>query len=308
MISLTAYIGRSIVDLAVRKRGKGDALYGLPSKPAGEERPYETPKGYARRVIPTENATAELFEGSRKDGLIFNIHGGGFTQGLTNSRRKMAITYSKAGDGLPVLCPDYRISPEVTHPGALYDVYDAWKLVTQLGHDPARTVITSDSAGGTLAFALVLYLRDKGEALPAAVFSMSPLLDFALNGASHGFNLYRDPLFGKPDNWLPKEPVERPKLYYQGDADPYDPYLSPIYGDLKGLPPMLLQTGTWEILLSDTVDFTAKAKAAGVDARASLYDGMPHIFQCMEGLMPESRRAWKEVRTFLKQYLPKEEE
>lgn len=302
MISPQAYIARSILDALVRKKGKGDALYGLP-EPVKPEKAYQPPKGYTHQVMDTPNATMEIFTGPRPDAVLFNIHGGGFTQGLTNARRNMAVSYSKAAKGATVICPDYRIAPAVRHPAALEDTYDAWRLMCKMGFDPSRVVVVSDSAGGNLAFALALYLRDRGEALPKAIFSMSPLLDCAFAGASHGFNLYRDPMFGKPDKWLPKDPVQKRKLAYAGDADPYDPYLSPLYGDLHGLPPIRLQTGTWEILLSDTVDFVQKAKAAGVDAAASLYDGMPHIFQCMYDLMPESRTAWSEIAHFLKEKL-----
>lgn len=304
MISPQAFIIRSLISALVQEQGKGDELYSVPRCIHKPEKAYIPPENFTLSVIQTENATAELVRGKRNKGLIFNIHGGGFMEGLTNARRRMAEHYAEAAEGVSVLSPDYRTAPEVTHPAALMDVFDAWKLIEGLGFKASDTVITSDSAGGNLAFALLLYLRDRGEALPVAVFSMSPLLDFSMSGASHGFNLYRDPLFGKPRNWLPKEPVEKKTLRYMGKSDPFEPYLSPLYGDLHGLPPMLLQTGTWEILLSDTVDFADKARRSGVDARASLYDGMPHYFQSMYNYLPESRRAWREIKEFLNEHLP----
>lgn len=304
MISLRARIIRGLLSAAVQQRGKGDHLYGLPDPAAAKpEPPCAPPKGYRWQREAVGSAHVEALRGPRADAVIFNVHGGGFTQGLTNARRKMAEAYSRAAGGATVISADYRVSPEVVHPAGLEDCLACWTWMEEQGIDPARVVVVSDSAGGNLAFAMLLTLRDRGQTLPKAIFSMSPLLDCAMKGASHGFNLYRDPMFGKPKRWLPKEPVPDRRLYYAGKWDVYDPYLSPIYGDLRGLPPMLLQTGTWEILLSDTVDFVAKAKAAGVDARASLYDGMPHIFQCMYDRIPESKKAWCEIADFLQSYL-----
>ena len=153
--------------------------------------------------------------------------------------------------------------------------------------------MAGDSAGGGLALALCMYLKDEGRPLPAGIVAMSPWTDLTASGASYVDNFELDPLFGNTSDSL---------IYnrdYLGDNDPTNPYISPMFGDYTGFPPMLLQVGSIEMLLSDSISVAEKAKEAGVSVKLTVYEGMFHIFQMAMKLLPESRDAWVEIGKFL---------
>lgn len=141
--------------------------------------------------------------------------------------------------------------------------------------------------------ALCMYLKDRGRKLPAGIVAMSPWTDLTQSGASYRFNFRKDPVFGKT---LDSLIFNRD---YIGTNDPTDPYISPLYGNFEGFPPMLIQVGSYEMLLSDSELVAEKAKKAGCKVRLSIYEGMFHVFQMALLVMPESRRAWREVGKFL---------
>ena len=156
-----------------------------------------------------------------------------------------------------------------------------------------KIVVAGDSAGGGLALALCLYLKDKKKPLPKNLVLMSPWTDLAATGDSYETNFEKDPLFGNTTDSM---------IYnnaYYGDNDPKLPYISPLYGDYEGLPPMLFQVGGAEMLLSDSVRAAKKAKAAECEVHLTVYDEMFHVFQLGMKMMKESRNAWKEIEEFL---------
>lgn len=141
--------------------------------------------------------------------------------------------------------------------------------------------------------ALTMYLRDHHEELPAGLIAMSPWTDLTSSGESYQTNFEKDPLFGKTKDSL---------IYnreYVGLEDPKNPYISPLFGDFTEFPPMLIQVGSYEMLLSDSVEVAKKAKSQGVKVRLHVYEGMFHVFQMAMKLMPESRQAWKEAGRFI---------
>jgi acetyl esterase/lipase len=141
--------------------------------------------------------------------------------------------------------------------------------------------------------ALCHYLKDHGMQLPCGIVAMSPWTDLMASGESYDTNYERDPLFGNTRDSL---------IYnkdYVGDHDPMDAYISPLYGDFRGFPPMLIQVGSYEMLLSDSVSVASKARHQGVKVRLSIYDGMFHIFQMAAKMLPESRKAWAEIGKFI---------
>ena len=155
-------------------------------------------------------------------------------------------------------------------------------------------MVAGDSAGGGLALALCLYAKDHALPLPAGIITMSPWTDVTLSGASYEENYTIDPLFGNSkENMLYQ-------CSYIGDDDPKNPYLSPLFGNFEGFPPMLMQVGSYEVLLDDTREAAKKARAEGVKVRCSVYDGMFHVFQMGLDLIPESREAWEEVGEYLR--------
>ena len=141
--------------------------------------------------------------------------------------------------------------------------------------------------------ALCMYLRDHDYELPCGIVAMSPWTDLTASGESYDSNYERDPLFGNTRDSL---------IYnhdYVGNHNPREPYISPLFGDFSDFPPMLIQVGDYEMLLSDSVSVAKKAKEAGVKVRLSIYEGMFHVFQMAMLLMPESKKAWAEVGHFL---------
>ena len=141
--------------------------------------------------------------------------------------------------------------------------------------------------------ALCHYLKDLGMQLPCGIIAMSPWTDLTASGESYDTNYEKDPLFGRTRDSL---------IYnkdYVGNHNPVDAYISPLFGDFRGFPPMLIQVGSYEMLLSDSKSVAAKAREQGVKVRLSVYEGMFHIFQMAARMLPESKRAWIEIGKFI---------
>lgn len=229
--------------------------------------------------------------------VVYQLHGGGYVYGFSDMYRTLAMRWSGLTNGAAVVSLDYRFAPAHTFPTALEDALEGWHFMLEQGYAPQKILVVGDSAGGNLALALVLKLRDEGYEVPGAVVVMSPWADMSAVGASHTGNLYRDPMFGIPKGTpIPKEAL--PPVY-AGAADLTDPYLSPVYATFEDFPPMLIQVGTEEVLLSDSQTVHKKAIAAGSDATLTVYPGMFHMFQLFGDMLPESRAAWNEVASFL---------
>lgn len=226
--------------------------------------------------------------------VILQIHGGGYIGPMKNTYRDFAVQYSRRSLGGDVLTVDYRVAPEFPYPAALEDAVASYKwLIEEKRYAPEKIVVAGDSAGGGLTLALMLYLRDHGIPLPAGVIVMSPWTDLTCSGESYTTNYSRDPQFGNTkDNMLYNSS-------YIGDNDPREPYISPVFGEYHGFPPVLMQVGSEEVLLSDTLTVAEKLRNAHGKLRLSVYDGMFHVFQMALRLIPESREAWTEVGRFL---------
>lgn len=254
------------------------------------------PDGYVYELVELENCKLEYLRPAEvcTGRVILQLHGGGYIGPMKNTYRDFAVRYSRLSLGGDVLTPDYRVAPEHPYPAALEDAVAAYLwLVEEKQYDPEKVIVAGDSAGGGLTFALIMWLRDHGFPLPAGVLVMSPWADLTCSGESHGYNFTRDPQFGNTkDNMLYDSP-------YIGEADPTDPYLSPVFGNFEEFPPTLLQVGGYEVLLSDTLRAADKLRAAHRKLRLSVYDGMFHVFQMAMNLIPESREAWAEVGEFL---------
>ncbi len=226
--------------------------------------------------------------------VVLQLHGGGYIGPMKNIYRDFAVQYSARSLGGDVLTVDYRVAPQYPYPAALEDAIAAYCwLLEERRYEPNQIVIAGDSAGGGLALALSLYLRDHGIPMPAGVAVMSPWTDLTCSGESYETNYTKDPQFGNTKDSM---------LYnsaYIGDGDPTDPYMSPVFGSYEKFPPVLLQVGGDEVLLSDTLEVADKLRKAGGKLRLSVYDGMFHVFQMALKLIPESREAWDEVGMFL---------
>lgn len=256
---------------------------------------WKVPAGYSLSIIEQKNFSMEFLEPDVQNDrmVIFQIHGGGYVGKFRNIYRSFAGFYSELGHGISVLSPDYRVAPENPYPAALEDVVEAFDWLLQNGWTEDKIVVAGDSAGGGLAMALCMYLKDQKRKLPAGLIAMSPWTDLTQSGASYRFNFRKDPVFG---NTLDSLIFNKD---YMGNHDPTDPYISPLYGNFEGFPPMLIQVGSYEMLLSDSELVAEKAKRAGCKVRLSIYEGMFHVFQMALLVIPESRRAWKEVGKYL---------
>jgi acetyl esterase/lipase len=226
------------------------------------------------------------------DHVILQLHGGGYMGSIRNAYYVFAGLYNEVSKGMNVLCPDYRVAPENPYPAALEDAVASYKWLLTRGYMAENIVVAGDSAGGGLAMALCMYLRDNGLPMPGGIVAMSPWTDLTASGASYEENFDKDPLYGGTKESL---------IYinaYPGDHDKTDPYISPAFGSFKDFPPMLIQVGSNEMLLSDSEVVAAKARDEGVKVRLHIYEGMFHVFQMAYTAIPESKKAWIEVGKF----------
>ena len=235
----------------------------------------------------------ESKEGASTDKIILQLHGGGYVGAMRNAYRMFAGLYNEVSHGMSVLTIDYRVAPENPYPAALLDAYEAYAYLISQGWFAEQIILAGDSAGGGLAMALCHYLKDRGMQLPCGIVAMSPWTDLTAGGESYETNFEKDPLFGKTRDSLIFNKD------YVGDHDPMDAYISPLFGDFREFPPMLIQVGSYEMLLSDSVSVAAKAREQGVKVRLSIYEGMFHVFQMAAKMLPESRRAWVEIGKFM---------
>ena len=223
--------------------------------------------------------------------LLF-LHGGGYELGSLRSDGELAARLGRAS-GMRVLFPEYRLAPEHPFPAAVDDVLAAWRWL-RTGQDlSARSMaVVGDSAGGGLAAALLVATRDAGQALPAAAVLMSPTVDLTSSGAS---------MTERAD----QDPVSTPAMLrqfaadYLAGADPKTPLASPLFASLAGLPPLLVQVGTADVLLSDSERLATAAAQAGGDVTLEIGEGLPHVYPIMLGT-PEAAEATGQIGTFLR--------
>ena len=226
---------------------------------------------------------------SRRDRHILFLHGGGYVSGSPLLYRH--ITWRIAATAAArVAAIAYRLAPEHPFPAALDDAVAAWHGLVADGADPRRAAVIGDSAGGGLALALGLRLRDSGAPLPGAIVALSPWTDLALTGDSLRCNAAADPMQNGADM------AHLAALYLAG-ADPREPYASPLYGDPVGLPPSLIQVGSDEILRDDAVRVAEKMAAAQLE----IWPRMPHVWHAFAPLIPEAQRAIARIGSFLGQ-------
>ena len=257
---------------------------------------WRPPEEYNMTTFHLENFSMKLLskkENPNFEKVILQLHGGGYIGAIYNTYYNVAVLYSEAAKGICVLSPDYRVAPEHPYPAALEDAVASYQWLLDHGWRGDQIILAGDSAGGGLSMALTMYLRDHDMPLPCGIVAMSPWTDLTASGESYTLNYELDPLFGN---------TRESMIFindYPGDHDKKDPYISPIYGNFREFPPMLIQVGSTEMLLSDSITVAGMADIVGVDVRLSIYDDMFHVFQLSGKILPEAQKAWDEIEQFL---------
>jgi epsilon-lactone hydrolase len=240
-------------------------------------------------------------DGARR---VLYIHGGAFTMGSPKSHRRLTSKFSELTGGA-VLAIDYRLMPEHPRLAGIEDCRSAYRWLLENGPQgrgpAARVWVAGDSAGGNLALSLIAWVRDAGLRAPDAAVALSPVTDMTLSSPSLRTNLATDPMLGPLFSRLAKAP--RAMLlwlgWFQTRLNPRNPVVSPVYGDLSGLPPVLLQTSEAEMLRDDARRYVNRALAAGSPAQLQTWDHMVHVWQIFHPQLAEGRDALDEIRKFL---------
>jgi acetyl esterase/lipase len=227
---------------------------------------------------------------------VLYLHGGGYNAGSISSHLPLTSNIALAAKAR-VLAIDYRLAPEHAFPAAVEDALSAYQWLLKESIPAHQIVVAGDSAGGGLTLSLLLSLRGKGLPLPAAAVCLSPWTDLTCSGESWTTN-------AKIDFMLEKTSTVKAAKLYLGDADPRSPLASPLFADPAGLPPLLIQVGSEEVLLSDSTLFAEKARLAGVDVTLETWKGMQHVWQYTASMLPEARQAVNRIGEFIVQYCP----
>lgn len=243
--------------------------------------------------VPAEWVVAA---GARSRRVVLYLHGGAYQIGSPATLRYMIALLSGAA-GARVLSVDYRLAPEDPFPAAVEDAIAAYRWLIAGGTEPAVIALAGDSAGGGLALGTLVALRDAGDQLPGAAVALSPWTDLALTGESLRTRAAVDVMI-KADGMS-----ETAKAYLAGQ-DPRHPYASPLYADLRGLPPMLIHVGDAEVLLDDSTRLAARARSHGVDVTLEVWDEMPHVWHAFAGLLPEADQAIQRIGGWLRERIP----
>jgi len=224
---------------------------------------------------------------------LLYLHGGAYLFCSPRTHRGITAFLARA---IParVLVPDYRLAPEHPFPAALDDALACVRWLARSGMAAGELVVAGDSAGGGLALAAQLALRDAGEALPGRAALLSPWVDLAATGDSIRTN-------SDSDAWVSGDVVAPGATLYLGQTAANHPLASPLYADLKGLPPLLLHVSDSEVLLDDSTRLAERARAAGVSVTLRVWPGLPHVWQGFVPFIPEAASSLREIARFLAQ-------
>jgi len=227
---------------------------------------------------------------------LLYLHGGGYVLRTPQVHRVLVARLAQATQCRAFIA-DYRLAPENPYPAAIEDALVAYRGMLDSGYSASQIVIAGDSAGGGLTAAVLLSLRDAGEPLPAAACLMSALLDCT-------FSSPNIPELQKRDPYLRLSDLSMMAKHYYGAYDPRHPLISPVFADMRGLPPLLIYAGENEVLRDDTTCFAENASRAGVKVTLKVWEGMIHAFPIFAGFIPEGKTAIKDIGAFFQNHLP----
>jgi acetyl esterase/lipase len=234
--------------------------------------------------------------GADTERVLLYFHGGGYVMGSINTHRAMVARMARAAKARALLI-DYRLAPEHPFPAAVEDATAAYRWLLAQGCRPRKIALAGDSAGGGLTLAALLALRDAGTPLPACAVPISAWTDVEGTGASVKTKASRDPMVREAD-------LRRYAALYARNADRRSPLISPLYGDYRGLPPLLIHVGEAEILLDDSIRVAERAKQAGVQVDLEVWDEMVHVWHVFAKLLPEAQQAIEKMGTYVSVHTP----
>jgi monoterpene epsilon-lactone hydrolase len=274
----------ALVDFTRRRFRTPDWLVRLHSLGVKIERVESPVKG--EWVLPRD--------GTKSERVVYYLHGGGYISGSAKSCRPITATLVRRSRRR-VFGLDYRLAPEHRFPAGLDDAVTGYRWLLSSGIDPQSIAVVGDSAGGGMTLALALRIRDAGEPLPASLVCLSPWTDMTSESESLTANSERDSMFVGED-------IERYASVYLGDQSRRDALASPLFANLSGLPPLLIQVGREEVLLNDARHLHAKVLAAGGSSELHIYEDVPHGWHYGAPFVPETKQALNEVAAFLESH------
>jgi len=256
------------------------------------------PAGVTRQPVTDAPFGSEwvTVAGSAPERVLLYLHGGGYVSGSPSTHVAITARLAKEAEAR-VFALDYRLAPEHPYPAQLEDAWAAyWWLLTEQGVKPAQITVGGDSAGGGLTLALLLALRDAGVPLPAGAVCLSPWLDLTLSGATLATN--------EPTDYLNFDVLHASAQMYANGYDLRHPLISPLYADLAGLPPLLIQAGSAEMLLDDSRRLALRAREAGVEVQLEVWEHMVHVWHFTWMLEPKARQALAQIGRFVRHRTP----
>jgi epsilon-lactone hydrolase len=258
------------------------------------ERVFPTPADVTVETVQAPERPAEWLTppAARGDAVVLYFHGGGYAIGSPRSHRHLAAAIARAA-GTRALLLDYRLAPEHPFPAALEDAVVAFEWLLARGIAPDRIVLGGDSAGGGLTVASLLALRDRGIPRPGGGVCISPWVDLTCSGASYATKAESDPI-------VTRDAVEALAQAYVRSGDRKAPLVSPLFADLRNLPPLLVHVGSEEVLLDDAIGLGARARAAGVDVKVEEWPEMVHVWHWFLPILDEAEKAIAGIGDFVR--------
>ena len=256
---------------------------------------FTLPPGTAVEPVTAGGRPAEWIcpAGARGDAALLYLHGGGYVIGSPRSHRHLAEAFARSA-GIACLLPDYRLAPEHPFPAAVDDALAAYRsLVEERKIAPARIAVGGDSAGGGLAVATLVAIREARLPLPSAAVAISPWTDLTCSAPSYQSRAARDPLVTLAN-------ITVMAREYLRAADPRTPLASPLFADLRGLPPLLIHVGSEEVLLDDAAGLAERARAAGVPVTLEVWEQMIHVWHWFLPWLDEAQAAVEKIGGFLR--------
>lgn len=296
MASLQSYILRTYLNYNKRANTTPPPLEKLREDQEEAAKRTQMPKNFLLQPVTAGGVEAEWVHPCEapKERVLLYLHGGAYVMGSRNTHRAMAAHIARAC-GMRGLLLDYRLAPEHPFPAALDDAVAAYRWLINNRIEARNIVVAGDSAGGGLALATLLAVRNAGAPLPAAAVCITPWTDLAMTGDS-----LKSRAKSEPRVTLQSLSLGR---HYLGDNDPRLPLISPLYADLAGLPPLLIHAGSDDILLSDSKRLAERARSAGVQVTLEEWERMWHVFHLHVPQLPEARRAIDAIGAFVRHKL-----